>query len=427
MHRAASPGSPVLPATPDEIRAHVARLLASPAFRASKRCHRFLEYVIREMLAGNAGTIKERTLATEVFDRSPAWDSGGDDTIVRVGAREVRKRLAQYYNSPEGMQEKIRIELPLGSYVPEIVRVDYAPAHALARLAEPIDVEVPPHSTPRRRGYGTWFAAAAVLVVAVAAPGAYFALHKRGLFDQFWAPYVRSSEPILVGVASPVVYRPSLRAYALNGTKWGPPTSLTVQPLRLSPKELTGSDFVPIEDEYLAFGDSVAATSMQLLLAQHSREARLRFASHIDFSEFREGPVILIGAFTNRWTVELTQHFRFHFGYDRNWIPAILDSKNAARNWNIPQKQENGSSPEDYFLVCRLPSSPSGTPVLIAGGVEQFGTEAAGRFLSDPARMNGVLKTFGKEWPNKNLEFVMHAKVIEDSPAAPELVASYMW
>src|ERR1700759_2010209 len=101
----------------EEIRSHLGRILASPQFRSSKRCHRFLSYVVGEVMRGKADSLKERTLATDVFDRPASWDSG-EDTIVRGGAREVRKRLAQYYASAEGMQERVRFELAPGSYVP---------------------------------------------------------------------------------------------------------------------------------------------------------------------------------------------------------------------------------------------------------------------------------------------------------------------
>ena len=63
-------------------------------------------------------SLKERTIAVEVFGRNPKSDLA-DDTIVRVGAREVRKRLAQYYLTPAGAASGIRIDLPLGSYAPE--------------------------------------------------------------------------------------------------------------------------------------------------------------------------------------------------------------------------------------------------------------------------------------------------------------------
>src|SRR3954453_20678774 len=87
---------------PDEIRLQLQQILASPVFHGSKRCQQFLEYVCVKALAGEAGTLKERTVAVEVFGR-PAHIDLGEDTIVRVGAREVRKRLAQYYVTPEGV------------------------------------------------------------------------------------------------------------------------------------------------------------------------------------------------------------------------------------------------------------------------------------------------------------------------------------
>ena len=80
---------------PDEIRRQLQQILASPVFHGSKRCQQFLEYVCVKSLAGEAGALKERTVAVEVFGRPPHIDLG-EDTIVRVGAREVRKRLAQY-------------------------------------------------------------------------------------------------------------------------------------------------------------------------------------------------------------------------------------------------------------------------------------------------------------------------------------------
>ena len=78
----------------------------------------FLEYVCVKSLAGEAGALKERTVAVEVFGRPPHTDLG-EDTIVRVGAREVRKRLAQYYVTAEGAVSEIRIDLPCGAYAPD--------------------------------------------------------------------------------------------------------------------------------------------------------------------------------------------------------------------------------------------------------------------------------------------------------------------
>src|SRR6266478_8212159 len=103
--------------THDEVRRQLEAILASPAFHGSKRCQQFLEHVCERTVASRESTLKERTVAIEVFGRQPQSDLG-EDTIVRVGAREVRKRLAQYYVSPDGALAEVRIDLPPGTYVP---------------------------------------------------------------------------------------------------------------------------------------------------------------------------------------------------------------------------------------------------------------------------------------------------------------------
>lgn len=422
---------------PDEVRTHLARVLTSSAFRSSKRCARFLEFIVRESLDGRSATLKERTIATEVFDRSPAWDSS-DDTIVRVGAREVRKRLAQYYSSPECLQDRIRIELPLGSYAPDFVHIESVqPATAVTVSSQPATVSLAPHPHPEMRsadwhsvvpgGRGMRWALLALVGVAALACWRIYVVQNQTAFDTFWAPFLRSSEPVVVAVAHPLVYRPSTRAYQLNSKRFGPPAPGTELPLKLPPDALNGSDFVPVMDQYLAFGDASAATSIQLLMAAHHRETHVRFGSKVEFADLRDGPSVIIGAFSNRWGFELSRRFRFHFGFDTHWVPAILDSTNAEKSWNIAQEKPDYTSPEDYFLICRVMNSPSGMPVIISAGVAQFGTEAAGRFITDPKLMSDVLRSMRKDWPSRNLEFVMHARVIGNSPAAPDLVASYVW
>ncbi len=417
----------------EEILSHLKRIFASPAFRTSKRCHRFLDYVVTQTLSGKASTLKERTLAVEVFDRSSSWDSG-DDTIVRVGAREVRKRLAQYYTSPEGIAEKIRIELHSGSYVPEFTTAErllsgteiLTPAAApLLPSSVPNPVVLPDKDTARIPRSIRLLSA---FIFCVIVGGIFLTPRFRpSLFDRFWAPLLKSSDPVLVVIANPLVYHPSDRATLLNDRHLGPAPLPEQRALELPPAALNGSDMIPVQDQYVGFGDASVATEVFALLAKHSRDARLRFGSKIEFDDFRGTPSVLIGAFTNRWTAEFTQKMRFHFGYDPHGSFAILDSANPSHTWSIPEKNADGSSPEDYFLVCRLANSPSGKLMIIAAGITMFGTEAAGHFLTNPDRLADALRHLGQSWQKRNVELVFHAKVIGNSPSASELVAFHVW
>src|SRR3569833_1016870 len=99
------------------VRAELDGILKAPIFAQSNRCKRFLSHVVQQTLAGNAGDLKERTIGINVFERTNDYDTG-DDSIVRVTANEVRKRLGQYYGESAGAHV-VLIELPRGSYVPE--------------------------------------------------------------------------------------------------------------------------------------------------------------------------------------------------------------------------------------------------------------------------------------------------------------------
>jgi hypothetical protein len=98
------------------VAAQASRILASEAFRKSRRLSRFLAYAVENTLASNEDVLKETVLGIEVFDRGPGFDPQSD-AIVRIDARRLRSRIAEYYAS-EGASDPIVIEFEPGSYVP---------------------------------------------------------------------------------------------------------------------------------------------------------------------------------------------------------------------------------------------------------------------------------------------------------------------
>jgi hypothetical protein len=409
--------------TPDEIRQQLGNILASPPFHGSKRCHQFLEYVCEQALAGEVGALKERTIAIAVFGRQPQSDLG-EDTIVRVGAREVRKRLAQYYVTPEGAASKVRIDLPSGAYAPEFHYITQSHEEGAAPATLVIS------AAQRRPGWRRpLLAACGALLVALSAWIAVrlvAANPNAVLFQEFWAPVYKSAEPLVVAVAHPIVYHPSRRIQKLSEALQPPqdePLQRTVQiPAN---QKMDGSDLVPVLNQYVGFGDMVAANEVSQMMARKSKEVRLRLASGIEFADLRNQPSFLVGAITNRWTMELQQGWRFKFA-SRDLATVIADSQQPGQQWTIPAK-EDGSSPEDYILICRIRNSFTGGFTIVAAGLKQFGTEAAGRLLVDSDQLGGTLRKLKPGWESKNLQFVLHARVIGNTPAKPEVVASYVW
>ncbi len=106
--------APAVP--PDDVRAALARLLASDVVGGSRRTSDFLAYTVGEVLAGRGGRIRERTVAAGALGRGPRFDPRVDP-CVRVQARRVRVALERYYAGP-GARDPVRIELPRGGYAP---------------------------------------------------------------------------------------------------------------------------------------------------------------------------------------------------------------------------------------------------------------------------------------------------------------------
>src|SRR5436305_11688963 len=101
---------------PEAIRSALERIVTSPQLESSPSLCRFLRYVVEETLAGRGGQITEYSLGAEVFARGDDFDPR-IDPIVRVQARNLRARMAKYYEGP-GAEEAVLIDLPKRTYVP---------------------------------------------------------------------------------------------------------------------------------------------------------------------------------------------------------------------------------------------------------------------------------------------------------------------
>src|ERR1051325_108770 len=84
---------------PEAIRAALEKIVRSAQLESSPSLCRFLRYVVEETLAGRGGQIKEYSLGAEVFARGDSFDPR-IDPIVRVQARNLRARMAIYYEGP---------------------------------------------------------------------------------------------------------------------------------------------------------------------------------------------------------------------------------------------------------------------------------------------------------------------------------------
>jgi len=401
-----------------EVRLQLERILRSPAFRGSKRCQDFLQYVVDHSLSGDIDRLKGRTIGVDVLGRDPEYDSS-EDAIVRVKANELRKRLAQYYVET-GHSEELRIEIPPGSYVPE-----FHPVGPVETVLPPA-VDVPQPSVFRRR---RWLLAVAVVAVAIPVTAfvRWFGSPASSPLDQFWAPVLASRRPVLICSGHPVVYFLSRRVHERYRQQHRVDPASGPYVIELDPSEtVEGRDIVPVRDQYVGVGDAMAAAMLHGLFARKDKPAQIRFGNDISFSDLRNSPAVLIGAYSNRWTLQMTDRLRFVFVLV-DGVKAVEDRSVKGRRWALPNIAPDGKTPEDYAIVSRVFDSQTGELLISAAGITQYGTRAAGEFLTSEALMAAAVAQASPDWYNRNFQAVLRTRIVGETPGQPEVVATHYW
>ena len=116
-------------------RAELESVLHSEDFARAPTLAHLLSYLCEKRFAGQLHQIKEYSVGVEVFHRGASFDQNSD-SIVRVEANRLRKRLATYY-AGAGASHRLHIAIPLGQYVPQFNSADSRQAEGEPATADP--------------------------------------------------------------------------------------------------------------------------------------------------------------------------------------------------------------------------------------------------------------------------------------------------
>ena len=394
------------------VHSQLAKVLESPHFRNSKRSQALLRCVVEAALAGDQKSLKERCIGAAVFGRETAYDTA-QDPIVRNAAIEVRKRLAQYYLEPEHACE-LRIELPIGSYMPTFA--------VEAPVAEPQK----PGAAGRGHALKWTFAAATLALLGTAAAILWGARRTPASeLDAFWEPLFRDRRTIQICIGQPTrVYRfVGPRSEELNGLFAAPvPPDRNATSLSIAAGELAW-----VAPEYLFLRDSLSGFKVASWIQSKGRAYQLMSVSQTDYSRLRHAPLVAIGAFNNPWAMRATADLRFDFGHRTVGgitYHCIIDRRNPnAANWKVAQPA-GGAMAEDYAIVTRVFDPATEKTVISAAGIETYGTLAASEFVTEPEYLGEALRAASRDWRHKNVQFVLGTRVIDGTPGPPRVLAT---
>src|SRR5258708_17156800 len=369
--------------TAQEVRCEVEILLKSKDFARSEKQSSLLNYLCEKWIEGNAEQLNEYQLALEVFHRR-ADHSGAEDSIVRVQAHELRRRLNEYYLA-EGKDRPLRIEIPKGSYRPQFTRVPVA-----------VPTTGSPQATSGRIGFGSsavLYSFASLLLVSVGLNLWLVASHSHpkshpsvtGDMGKEYASYseifggTRAGRNILISLSNP-------RVLLLYGTNVAPPRSfLSNQTVPLTPqmeKSLEGTEagseisfphvfLHPTSDEYTGMGEAVAAYELGQLMQTLNVRSRLTQARFRNWNQALQENVIVLGLpHATPWTSEniSSQFFR-----ETNSGSLVLNGVLTNQPWEYGPEYDakTGTMLNDYGVISKETTS-SGSWVLILAGASSF-------------------------------------------------------
>ena len=154
---------------------------------------------------------------------------------------------------------------------------------------------------------------------------------------------------------------------------------------------------------------------------------RVKSESSASFTDLREGPTVLIGAFNNDWTMRLTGNLRFSFEHDAASCWIRDRQQPAQRDWLVDMAQPYGKTSKDYALISRVLDPTTERVLVVVAGIAHHGTTAAGECLVDTDCMESAARQLPPGWERKNIQIVLTTHVINGTSGPPRLVAAHAW
>lgn len=425
------------------IKVELSAILKSSNFSGSKRCQDFLEFIVNQALDGNYDFLTERFLGAELFGRPINYETGSD-SIVRVRANDVRRRLAQYYADGHGGAQ-VAIELVSGSYVPEfhwhepknfamapadspVLKADHSPDPA----HEPATTTLRVASSEMVVSGPGWRLAAILIVIAlIIGSSAGWWLRQQTLghslnpllnepsVSTLWAPFdspAHETDIVLSDVSFQLLEDIEKRSFTLNDY---------LNRKHLSPEATHGSsqDLQPVLSLVASknFGNSSEFRLAERMLALDPIGGRVHIYNARDYSSALAGQdnMILIGSqYTNPWQ----QLFAARLNFKEN-PPGV--NPGIVMN-SSPKPGENAVySPTDatgYCVVAYLPNPDRDTRALLIEGTSSEATEAGGDFLLSEDKFSGfekILQTSGMQF----FEVLLKTSQVRGTPITASIEA----
>ncbi len=411
----------------------VQRIASSHAFQKSARLRDLLQHITERSIHGHAHELTEQHIGEALFHK-PSGYSPLEDSSVRVHVRQLRLKLHEYFNE-DGRNEPIVLDIPKGSYVP-----NFRPANgAIVSPSEPHEA-VPAIKAAPKKHIVPWIISAVLALICVA------------LIFQMVRTSTRNASltPVVATPAWPfseIFDKKHQTTIVVADSNYGMERILTSQSgsldqylrhelsnnpevARLSAGGSSFRDYVS-ESTLTSFADVADVVSLLKVAGAFQGQTIVRYPRDLRIRDLDHDNFVFIGSpGSNPWVSLFQERLNF-----RESEGEVGKSAKAFVNTNpLPGEKARyeglrwtGSVGEDYATISLLPNITHDGSILILQGLQQEGTEAAGRFLADEVNRKQILNALGINGANQNekiwFEALIRSRTVSGAPNSATLVA----
>ncbi|MCX6602991.1 MAG: hypothetical protein NTV52_05300 [Acidobacteria bacterium] len=424
--------------SPDEIEAELQSILRSSSFERSDKLQSFLRFICELTVRGEGGRINEYLIGSEVFRRGAGY-SPSEDSVVRRQAHSLRQKLHEYY-AGEGCTHSLRIELPVGRYVPNFRRIK----EEIAEEVEEVLPVAPPavvKDNSARQLVGMVMAGIALLVLGYFWGAASFtpaspSVAVGSATREIWGPWVDTGHPAVICFSTPMT------AIIKHFEQLLPPDT---QPKRFrahpADEQLYRQAFQTPAGGAFYFtpavnqtkvGEAVAGVQLSMLLTRLRVPVRTTQSRFVSWEDLRNDNMILLGHDEdNKWLDPLLDKAPFRLtrsvGKRQRAILNVTPRPGEAADYTINYAVGEREGDQEFALISMLPGMTSGQKLLLVSGLNAQATQAATEFLAAEQSLAQLLALLRQQDPKHqgpwHFQAVLKAEVHDKVPTKSWLVA----
>jgi hypothetical protein len=382
------------------------RIASSEIFARSEFLPKFLLYICDRQLSGRTHEITEQQIGERVFGR-PAGYSPGEDNIVRNYAGQLRKRLEVYYERV-GKEDAVCISIPRGGYVPvfqprnpigETSQPSTGPVQPLPaepKPVEPLSFSPSPTATSSNRNWLMFALGVAVCTLVFATALLAYRAQAHGprysTSHLLWSSLFSSNQDTFIvpadsglGILQNLTEEPAALADYANGKYLSSVHS----------REMDDGNLDDLRTQrYTSIADLTITARLARLPEVIPDRFVMRYARDLRMDDLRNGNAILLGAIhTDPWVSLLQQHLNFQFVCEKhvnqcrivNLHPAAGEQQTYASPATDPSKQT-------FAVIAFIPNLSRSGHLLLIGGLNMAGTQAAADMLLDSENIQPILQ-----------------------------------